>query len=69
MSKPKVNQGKAEKGNRYRDVSQMVRDVLGDEERDFADELEKQLARRQIVKYLLALRASQAMSPQDSANR
>ena len=62
-----MSQSKTKK-NRYSDVSEMVREVLA-EDQDFADEFEKHLAQRQIVKYLMALRASLDMSQQQIADK
>lgn len=65
MTQPAGSQGKA--GKRYRDVAQMVREVV--EEKDFADDFEKHLAQRQIVKFLMTLRAVAGMSQADIAEK
>jgi transcriptional regulator with XRE-family HTH domain len=51
----------------YNDVSQMVRDTALSPE--FADEFEKLLADRRLIKKLLIMRASQALSQQDIAKK
>lgn len=49
----------------YSTVSQMVRDMADDP--SFADDFEKHLAQRRVVKKLMVLRAAQGLSQQDIA--
>jgi predicted XRE-type DNA-binding protein len=55
------------KNKRYHEVSQMVRETS--ESQDFSEAFDKRLARRQLIKSLLLLRASQGLSQEDIANK
>jgi len=56
---------KEQKKPKYRDVAEMVRNVV--DEPGFADEFDKRVALRQIVRSLMALRAAAGRSQQDIA--
>jgi len=51
----------------YRNVAEMVRETA--EDQDFIRDFEQHLAQRQIIKYLMVLRASAQMSQKDIADK
>jgi len=55
------------KAKRYRSVTEMVRDVS--EEQSFADDLQRRVSRRQLVKHLFVLRSVRRLSQKDIAQR
>lgn len=67
MNQPKVVEGGSEEKNRYSDVVEMVRELVGDEE--FAARFETHLKRREIVNYLMSLRGAAGLSQEDIAKK
>lgn len=55
------------KKRQYASVSDLLRDVAPDDE--FASEVDARIARRQVIKHLLALRAAKGLSQKDVAER
>jgi transcriptional regulator with XRE-family HTH domain len=71
MSEPKLKKPqepkKEGKGKRYRDIADMIRQVVGDGE--FVEGFEEQFALRAIITDLMALRAAAGLSQQDIAEK
>lgn len=65
MTQEKMSRTRAAKRPRYRSVAEMVRDLS--EDGAFAEGVERRIAERHIINYLMALRSALAVSQKDIA--